>query len=1018
MVWGEEASGVRRPERPKHPFCLEPEALKDAIRRAWVRPARAPEPDLETADAWIALASADGWPGPSLELQADLDESPSLPRSWAFWRVSALSLEEPSTLLKHLSPKDIADPRVIRIGHDLRFWAQLLAALQNAVRHHEYLPSIRATAPANSSVPERRRKPRIELEAGWELTRSAVDRIAPPFAKAMPDACRALRGDAPASSGSEPRSASARSLVEHFLQVQLQAIVGRAMIGQKVRTQFRRTFPGHALPGSTKYLDLPPLDEATWEHWWQWRERIQRSSREADQRICFRLEEAPGDAPDDWCLEWLLTSRRDPSLLVPLAKFWARSRSKRTSRMVRDVLLQLGQAAQLYHRLWEGMDSAAPARVRLTRDEALAFMKFHAPVLQGAGFRVIVPAWWTSEGLRRLRVRLSPQRAAPGTLAAESTGLLGLNALLRFKSEVLMDGTPLTREEWESVVRGKQGLVRLRGQWMELQPGEVKRLEEFWNKGAELLSMTVQETLKMAASTDGPEILHDGEAGQVLAGLAGPGALEQLEQPGLLQGRLRPYQLRGYSWLAYLESLGLGACLADDMGLGKTVQVIATVLQDRDSNPGGGPTLLVAPTSVLGNWQREVRRFAPTLVTYLHHGPKRAKTLQPFKRSVAGSDIVVSSFAVARLDIAVLTKIRWHRLVVDECQNAKNPSAAVTKALRRIRAERRIAMTGTPVENRLMDLWSLFSVINPGYLGTMTAFRKNFERRIARDRDAGVMHQLRGMVQPFILRRMKTDKAIISDLPEKVEQNACCNLTREQASLYEAVVRDVEEQLKEGPRDGVRRTGLVLSTLTRLKQICNHPAQFLQDGSKFSEARSHKLARVCEMLEEIEAEGESALVFTQFRTVGKELEALFRRRFGGAVYFLHGGTPRARREYMVDEFQNPHSERGIFLLSLKAGGTGITLTRANHVIHFDRWWNPAVENQATDRAHRIGQKKRVMVHKMLTIGTLEERINEVIESKRELAEEIVGSGESWLSELDNDSFRRLISLDRDDAVVG
>ena len=315
-----------------------------------------------------------------------------------------------------------------------------------------------------------------------------------------------------------------------------------------------------------------------------------------------------------------------------------------------------------------------------------------------------------------------------------------------------------------------------------------------------------------------------------------------------------------------------------------------------------------------------------------------------------------------------------------------------------------------------MDLWSLFSFLNPGYLGTMTDFRKTVERPIMRNNDRDAAQRLRGMVRPFILRRMKTDKAIIRDLPEKVEQNSYCNLTPEQATLYEATVRDLEARLDDS--EGIGRQGLMLSTLMRLKQICNHPAQFLQDGSQFSESRSHKLSRVCAMLDEIEAEGESALVFTQFTEIGKSLERLFRARYSGGIYYLHGGTPRTLREHMVEEFQNPDTERAIFVLSLRAGGTGITLTRANHVIHFDRWWNPAVENQATDRAYRIGQNKSVFVHKMVTMGTLEERIDALIESKKQLAEEIVGGDESWLASLSNDDFRKLISLDRGEAVTG
>ena len=680
------------------------------------------------------------------------------------------------------------------------------------------------------------------------------------------------------------------------------------------------------------------------------------------------------------------------------------------------MLLQLGQAARIYGGLWEGMNSAAPAGVDLDRDSALGFLKNDAPVLQSAGFRVIVPAWWTATGQRRLRLRLAPRDlGASDAVGAESSGMLGFDALVDFQAQVVLDGEPLTREEWERLVAAKEGLVRLRGQWMELQSDEVARLEEYWQVGDGPQTMTVADLLRAQSGSDRLEIDPSSDFGQMLAALEGTGTLEILEQPSGFVGTLRGYQVRGFSWLAYLERLGFGACLADDMGLGKTIQVIATILRDKTSNPNAGPTLLIAPTSVLGNWLRETRRFAPALSAYILHGPQRPRTQDALEEAIRGKDVVIASFGVARLDAARLKAIGWHRLVVDESQNIKNPTAAVTKAVRSFQAPRRVALTGTPVENRLMDLWSLFSVLNPGFLGAATAFRKEFERPIMRNQDRTATQRLRGMVRPFILRRMKTDKSIIQDLPDKLEQNSCCNLTPEQATLYEAVIADLEAKLSDA--EGIGRQGLMLSTLTRLKQVCNHPAHFLQDASEFSESRSHKLARVCEMLDEIEAEGESALVFTQFAEIGKALEALFRRRYSGAVYYLHGGTPRARREHMVEEFQDPASERAIFVLSLRAGGTGITLTRANHVIHFDRWWNPAVENQATDRAYRIGQDKTVFVHKMVTMGTLEERIDEMIEAKKKLAEEIVGGDESWLANLDNETFRNLVALDRSEAVV-
>ncbi|HSQ06968.1 MAG TPA: DEAD/DEAH box helicase, partial [Chromatiaceae bacterium] len=428
-----------------------------------------------------------------------------------------------------------------------------------------------------------------------------------------------------------------------------------------------------------------------------------------------------------------------------------------------------------------------------------------------------------------------------------------------------------------------------------------------------------------------------------------------------------------------------------------------------------GPTLLIAPTSVLGNWQRELQRFAPSLRSTIHHGPERAQATKGFRQAIAGQDLVITSYGLLRRDAPLFQGEQWARVVVDEAHNLKNPHAAQTKAVQKLKTAHRLALTGTPIENRLLDLWSLFHFLNPGYLGSAAAFKKRFEQPIQREQDPARAATLKRLVEPFILRRLKSDKRIIQDLPDKVEQKVFCNLTPEQAALYQTVVDDVQGKLEAA--DGIQRKGLMLATLTRLKQICNHPAQFLQDGSAFLESRSHKLERVAEMIQEVMAEGESLLLFTQFTEIGDALERLYRQQYRYPVHYLHGGTSRTRREQMIQSFQDPASDPAVFVLSLKAGGVGITLTRANHVFHFDRWWNPAVENQATDRAYRIGQEKRVFVHKLVTLGTLEERIDRVLEEKQRLAEAIVGSDEAWLTELDNDAFRKLIALNRAEAVM-
>ncbi|MBE9562880.1 MAG: DEAD/DEAH box helicase, partial [Proteobacteria bacterium] len=449
----------------------------------------------------------------------------------------------------------------------------------------------------------------------------------------------------------------------------------------------------------------------------------------------------------------------------------------------------------------------------------------------------------------------------------------------------------------------------------------------------------------------------------------------------------------------------------DDMGLGKTIQIIALLLLDTKSK---GQTLLIAPTSVLSNWQREIEKFAPKLRVLIHHGSKRDSNEKAFKTTIAEYDIIITSFTLARKDAKFFNSLKWKRLVLDEAQNIKNPKTAQTKAILKFDSEHRHALTGTPVENRLLDLWSIFNFLNPGYLGKQTKFNKSFEIPIQRNDDKVQSIILKKLVEPFILRRLKTDKSIIKDLPDKVEHKQYCNLTKEQASLYEAVVQDVATQLEDA--EGIQRKGLMLSTLMKLKQICNHPRQFLQDDSIFSPERSHKLERLTEMLEEVIAEQESALIFTQFTEIGASLNQYLTHNLNYNSNYLHGGTTRKKREQMITDFQAEDSPPTIFVLSLKAGGVGITLTKANHVFHFDRWWNPAVEDQATDRAFRIGQHKNVFVHKFVSLGTLEERIDQMIEDKKKIASSVVGNDESWLAKLDNDSFKQLIALNREEVM--
>jgi SNF2 family DNA or RNA helicase len=580
----------------------------------------------------------------------------------------------------------------------------------------------------------------------------------------------------------------------------------------------------------------------------------------------------------------------------------------------------------------------------------------------------------------------------------------------------------LSEAEFEQLASLKVPLVQVRGQWVELRPEDVEAAIEFFKHKHGSGEMTLGEAMQLGlgAGVEGVEtkvglpvveVKAEGWLEDMLSGLSEGLKITPVKTPRTFHGNLRPYQAKGVSWLAYLTKFGFGACLADDMGLGKTIQLIALLLHEREGKreKKPAPTLLISPMSVVGNWQREVERFAPSLRVMVHHGADRI-TGKNFVRDAKKHDLVISTYALAHRDEETLSTVQWRHVVLDEAQNIKNPAAKQTQAIKKIKAEYRIALTGTPVENRLSELWSIMDFLNPRYLKSAEHFRTNFALPIEKYRNKERAEILRRIIQPFVLRRVKTDPSVIRDLPEKMEMKVYYNLTREQASLYEAVVAEMLDKI--AVSKGIERKGLVLATLMKLKQICNHPALFLQDGSPLL-GRSGKLTRLEEMLEEVLAEGDKALIFTQFAGMGVMVRHYLQEKLGCETLFLHGGTPKKQRDAMIQRFQNDHYGPPLFVLSLKAGGFGLNLTAANHVFHFDRWWNPAVENQATDRVFRIGQKKNVQVHKFVCIGTLEERIDQMLEQKKELAESIISTGEVWLTELSTDQLKEVFRLSRD-----
>ena len=648
-----------------------------------------------------------------------------------------------------------------------------------------------------------------------------------------------------------------------------------------------------------------------------------------------------------------------------------------------------------------------------------------AAALEESGLSVRLPNWW----------RRRPRPQVSVTIGAGAPSTLGAGAMLDFNARVALGDTPLSPEELDSLLGGEDGLVLLKGQWVEVDRDKLREAIEHWNtlqRQAEGGEVSFVEGMRLLAGASA-DLRHEertdderhwvhvapGDAmREIVAGLRQPGALDAVEIADALQGTLRPYQHEGLSWLRFLTRLGLGACLADDMGLGKTIQVLALLLGERRDGAArpGAPSILVVPASLLGNWREEAARFAPSLkLRFLHPAETDRQTLADIEAApethLAETDLVVTTYAML-VRQSWLAEVSWRLVILDEAQAIKNPATRQSRAVRKLPAAARIALTGTPVENRLGDLWALFDFLNPGLLGSRKVFQSFVKSLQAREENP--FAPLRQLVGPYILRRLKTDREIISDLPEKTETARYCYLTRAQVKLYGQVVRTMKREMESAV--DIARRGVVLRSLLRLKQVCNHPSQLLGDG-EFRPADSGKFLRLAEICEELAERQEKVLVFTQFREIIDPLAEHLAAIFGKSGLVLHGATGVRKRHDLVARFQSDDGPP-FFILSLKAGGTGLNLTAASHVIHFDRWWNPAVENQATDRAFRIGQRRNVLVHKFMTTGTVEERIDEMIAEKQKLADDILsGDGEVNLTELSDEALMDLVRLDVTRAAI-
>jgi hypothetical protein len=1010
-LWAEDPGSPPAPKRPgrrpkiaPHPFAVRGLRLDDGAGASAVRTVRLPTRG-QAPQASPAVAS----PG---------DESvPELPLELREWTVDTVEYapDEAFGLLRSALALLDADDEFV-LGDSTRWFATVASFAAGLVKRGRLLPL----------VVDATGGPGPAAEARWAPVLTGKDAAyARSLALALPQAAlaAALPGTQPgALPGNQgvSRAGVLAEVLDTLVDAAARAVLPVA--GHRVRGAAGAWLT--ALTGTDRRIhDVRPAELAAL--------RTELTAWQADAvggavRACFRLVEPPdtGEVADPstveprWTLEFALQAADEPSLVVDAERVWrSRGALKMLQRHIpapqETLLAELGRASRLYPAIEDALRTARPAGLILDTEGAHRLLSESAPLLAAAGFGMLLPGWWRKPSAR-LGARLTARGSAttaPGTVA--NTGGVGLDAVVDYRWELAIGDEPLTGDELRRLTDLKAPLVHLRGQWVELDPRRLAAGLEMLQRqaggaGGET-GMTVADLLHLAGgAAEGPgglpvvEIAADGWLGDLLSADTEL-RIAAAEVPAGFRGQLRPYQQRGLNWLGFLESAGLGGILADDMGLGKTVQLLALF-----AGKAAGPTLLVCPMSLVGNWQREAAKFAPDLRVHVHHGAERARGAD-FRAAVQAADLVITTYSVAARDAAALKALPWHRLVLDEAQAVKNAATKQSVAVRQLPARHRIAVTGTPVENRLADLWSIMDFANPGLLGTARRFKENYAEPVERHGDEEAAARLRRITQPFVLRRLKTDRGIISDLPEKLEMDVLCNLTREQASLYQAVVDDMLARIERS--EGIERRGLVLATMTRLKQVCNHPAHALRDGSRLA-GRSGKLARLEEILDEVLAAGERSLIFTQYAEFGGMLRAHLSARFGREVAFLHGGLTKSARDDLVARFQaGGPSAPPLFVLSLKAGGTGLTLTAANHVVHVDRWWNPAVEDQATDRAFRIGQRRAVQVRKFVTAGTVEEKIATMIRDKRGLAARIVGTGEQWLTELSTRELRSLLALE-------
>jgi SNF2 family DNA or RNA helicase len=946
------------------------------------------------------------------------------------WLVEGLILEatQAKSFLNSL-PLGITSKDLNYYGEDLRFWSHIYRWSLDLIKRKKFLPKV-----------ETRSEDRFNLV--WQpLLDSSIDRDRlAHFISSIPTVCcsyldRSEVGDLDNNFKYDDSRILILDFLSNILDREIRSLLANSSFDVKLFSAYpwlqSLAKPVNSIKFNVSELKRLQTALSNWtipiqEYLFNF---FDRNSELVQYRLCLRLQPPAVDrenkSDNRWQLTYGLQALDDANFVIDASIVWQHPEVELTwdDRIIANpqetFLKGLGLAAKIYQPIADSLQENQPESCPLDSIEVYQFLRSTAWQLEDCGIGLLLPdGLATDVSEQRLGIKISAE------VANKKNERLSLKSLLNYKLQIAIGDRVISQADFAKLLAQKSPIVELNGSWIALQPADVRAAQQILDNKNEALELSVEDALRLATgdvTTLAKLPVVNFEATGVLQGLidnlTDNKSIAPITEIAGLNGKLRPYQERGVSWLAFLEQWSLGSCLADDMGLGKTLQVIAFMLHLKAEGKLFKPSLIVCPTSVVGNWEKEIKKFAPSLTVLVHHGDKR-KQNKNFERATAGQDLVITSYALIQRDLKILDAIDWEGIILDEAQNIKNPNTKQAQAVRKLTAGFRICLTGTPVENRLSDLWAIVDFLNPGFLGTSQFFQKRFAIPIEKYGDRQSLQILRSLVQPFILRRLKTDRTIIQDLPEKQEMNVFCGLALEQADLYQKLVENSLQEIDEST--GIQRRGLILTLLLRLKQLCDHPVLIRDknnaensspDLTNFAQ-RSGKLLRLEEMLEEVIAEESRALVFTQFSEWGKLLQLYLAKRLNAEILFLYGGTSAERRQEMVDRFQNDPNAPPVFILSLKAGGTGLNLTRADRVFHFDRWWNPAVENQATDRAFRIGQTRNVQVHKFVCTGTLEEKINDILESKKDLADRTVDAGENWLTELDTQQLRNLLLLDR------